>query len=76
MDAPVFFSQKVDAAISGKPLDDQLTALADLIQDAQHAKDSGYGPPASELFAARRKWLALYDTWAADNLEIPERKFG
>jgi len=76
MDAPVFFSQKVNAAISGKPLDAQLTALATLIQDAQHDKDAGYGPPASELHAARRKWLTLYDTWAAENLEIPERKFG
>lgn len=76
MSKPVFFSQKVDQMIAGKPLDDQLTALGALIQDAQHDKDAGYGPPADELRAARRKWLSLYDDWAANNLEIPERKFG
>lgn len=76
MIAPVFFSEKVDAAISGKSLDAQLAALAALIQDAQHDKDAGYGPPADELRAARGKWLALYDAWAANNLEIHERKFG
>ncbi|RWF41618.1 MAG: hypothetical protein EOS46_27890 [Mesorhizobium sp.] len=68
MSAPVFFSQKVDAAISGKPLNDQLAALGALIQEAQHDKEAGYGPPADDLRAARRRWLSLYDEWAKENL--------
>ncbi|MER8827195.1 hypothetical protein NKH73_13995 [Mesorhizobium sp. M0938] len=69
---PIFFSQQVDAAIAGKPLDEQLTALAELIQEAQRDKEAGYGPPADELRAARRRWLTLYETWAAENL--PSRR--
>ncbi|MGY3330084.1 hypothetical protein ACVILI_003101 [Mesorhizobium sp. USDA 4775] len=75
MGAPVFFSEHVDAAIADKPVDEQLSALATLIQDAEFAKLSGYGPPADELRTARRRWLTLYDQWAAENLPYQERKF-
>ncbi|WP_181172292.1 hypothetical protein [Mesorhizobium sp. B2-2-3] len=74
MTAPAFFSEHVDAVIAGKPLDEQLTALAALIQEAQHNKDAGYGPPADDLRMARRRWLTLYDKWAAENLPSYERK--
>lgn len=75
MGGPVFFSEHVDAAIADKPIGEQLSALAKLIQDAEFAKLSGYGPPADELGTARRRWLALYDQWAAENLPYHERKF-
>jgi hypothetical protein len=74
MTTPTFFSEKVDAAIVGKALDDQLTALGALIQEAQHDKDAGYGPPADELRAARRRWLNLYEEWAQENLPSVARK--
>jgi len=74
MSAPVFFSEKVEAAIAGKRLDHQLTALAALIQEAQADKEEGYGPPAEDLRAARRRWLNLYEEWAAANLPSVSRK--
>lgn len=58
---PVFFSQKVDAAIAGKDEDAALSDLLALIQEAILDKEAGYGPPQEEINLARRKWLDLYE---------------
>lgn len=59
---PVFFSQKVDAAIAGKDEDAALSDLLALIQEAILDKEAGHGPPQEEINLARRKWLDLYET--------------
>lgn len=54
-----WFSEKVDAclALGGEAA---LDALRKLIEEAEADKLAGYGPPQSDLTAARRKWLDLY----------------
>lgn len=56
----VFFSEHVDAAISGKSPDEALDALRKLIDEATIAKEFGSGPPMDELNRARRKWNDIY----------------
>ena len=63
MSAPVFFSQKVEAAIAGKDEDAALADLGALIQEAMFDKEAGYGPPQDEINLARRKWLDLYEAF-------------
>lgn len=59
--SPVFFSELCAAAVEGKSLDDALDDLGALILEATADKEAGYGPPQSELNAARRRWLAMFD---------------
>lgn len=57
---PVFFSENVVAAIAGKSDDDALQTVANMIADAQFAKQQGSGPPLDEINQARRLYLNIY----------------
>lgn len=54
------FSEQVSdcLALGGEPA---LDALRKLIEEAEADKQAGYGPPQSDLTAARRKWMALFE---------------
>ena len=57
---PVFFSEKVAAAIEGKTDDEALQIIASMIADTQFAKQEGSGPPQDEINQARRLFLNIY----------------
>lgn len=54
---PVFFSQHVDAALAKGDLDGAYI----LIRAAEADKLDGYGPPETEIIAAKRRWLDCHD---------------
>lgn len=56
----VFFSQHVDAALANG----DLNGAAILIKAAEADKADGYGPPETEIIAAKRKWLDRYEAGA------------
>lgn len=58
----VFFSQHVDAALD----QGNLNAAAILIKAAEADKLEGYGPPETEIIAAKRKWLNHFDRAKAE----------
>ncbi|WEX10310.1 hypothetical protein [Chelativorans sp. AA-79] len=65
MAEPIFFSEKLARAIEGKQPGEQLDIIAGMIAEAEAQKAVGYGPPRSDIYAARRKWLAIYDAHLA-----------
>lgn len=68
MFVPVFFSQKVDAALKGKGEFAQLDILAEMILDAEDQKQRGYGPSQDEINRARRRWLDIYESTYAERI--------
>lgn len=59
--APVFFSDKVIAAIDGLTDEQALIKIAEMIADAQFAKQEGSGPSQDEINQARRLYLNTFE---------------
>lgn len=68
MNAPVFFDEKISAAIAGKSNDEALTIIAALIDEARDAKLAGYGPPQDDIVKAMRRYHQIYEAWVAERL--------
>ena len=64
----VFWSQRIEAALVGKSLDEQLNVLRDMISEAEWAQAQGRGPAQFDLANAKRKWNAIYEQWISERL--------
>jgi hypothetical protein len=69
-----FFSEACRQAVKGKPADEALTTLQQMIDEAQFAKLRGEGPPLHEITIARRLFNEIHETWMAERLPSTARK--